>query len=181
MRDIITLSDEQLAELVRSEDQELFREIISRYKTKLANYLRKFISSPDELEDVLQDVFIKSFRNLFSFDTAKKFSPWIYRIAHNEAINHVKKRRHLSLDEHDWEIFDEKSDFKKDLDTEILRTQLQNALANIKEKYREPLILYYFEEKSYDEIAEIMQLPKNTIGTLLSRAKKQMQKYLKKN
>lgn len=72
------LTDEQLVEVVRSKNQELYGEVIKRYQTKLVHYLKKFIHSDDELKDVLQDVFIKAFRNLYSFDTSKRFSPWIY-------------------------------------------------------------------------------------------------------
>ncbi|MCX6779835.1 MAG: sigma-70 family RNA polymerase sigma factor, partial [Candidatus Magasanikbacteria bacterium] len=102
-------TDEQLVAHIREKDKELYSEIIRRYETKLSHYLRKFFRNPDELEDVLQEVFIKVYRNLYGFDVDKKFSSWIYRITHNEAINHLKKnyRKNISLDETEWDIVDE--------------------------------------------------------------------------
>jgi len=178
--EIANLSDEELVAMVRDKSKELYSELIHRYQTKLTHYLRKFIRDPDELEDVLQEVFIKSYRNLFDFDVQKKFSPWIYRIAHNEAINQIKKYRHesVSLDDFEWEIVDEKIDIKKEVDANLTRARTEVALAKLKWKYREPLILFFFEQKSYDEISDILRLPRNTVGTLISRGKNEFKKIL---
>lgn len=175
------LTDEQLVALVRKEDKEQYSEIIQRYKTKLSHYLRKFIQTNDELEDVLQEVFIKTYRNLNAFNINKKFSPWIYRIAHNEALNHIKKfnKKTISLDENEWDIMDEKIDLKEKFDRSLARERIEKGLSQLKEKYREPLILYFFEEKSYEEISEIMRIPRSTIGILIMRGKSQLKKYLK--
>lgn len=177
------LSDEQLVIEIRGKDKELYGEIIRRYQTKLTHYLRKFIRNGDELEDVLQEVFIKAYRNLFDFNTGKRFSPWIYRIAHNEALNHIKKykRESVSLDDQEWEIMDESIDLKKDIDNRILKKRIEDGLASIKDKYREPLILFLLEQKSYEEIGDILRVPRNTVGTLVMRGKKLLREYLEKN
>jgi len=169
-----TLSDEQIVEIVRKENQELYSEIIKRYNSKLTHYLRKFISDQDELDDVLQVVFIKAFRNLNAFDIEKKFSSWIYRITHNEAINNLKSNSKIKvpLDEVEFKIIDEKVDVGKDIDQGFLKREMANHLSDLKIKYREPLILFYFEEKSYEEISEILRIPINTVGTLIARGKK---------
>jgi RNA polymerase sigma-70 factor (ECF subfamily) len=172
--EISDLSDEKLVELTRENNQELYGEIIERYEAKLQRYLRKFIFNPDELDDVLQCVFIKAYKNLFGFDINKKFSPWIYRIAHNEAINHLKKnsKERISLDEVEYKIVDEKMDIGVHIDEALLKEKIENYLSRIKLKYREPLILFYFEQKSYEEISDILRIPKSTVGTLISRGKK---------
>ena len=74
--------------------------------------MRKFIYNNDELEDILQVVFIKAYKNLYGFNTKKKFSSWIYRIAHNEAVNHLKKysKERISLDDIEYKIIDKKID-----------------------------------------------------------------------
>ncbi|MFA5128003.1 MAG: RNA polymerase sigma factor [Patescibacteria group bacterium] len=179
----VNLSDEQLVIEIRERDKELYGEIIRRYQTKLTHYLRKFIRNGDELEDVLQEVFIKAYRNLFDFNADKRFSPWIYRIAHNEALNHIKKykRESFSLDDQEWEIMDESIDLKKDIDNNILKKRIEDGLASIKDKYREPLILFLLEQKSYEEISEILRLPRNTVGTLVMRGKKILREYLVKH
>lgn len=177
---IFDLSDEKLAEIAREKDRELYREIIERYENKLRRYLRKFIFDSDELDDVLQDVFIKAYKNLFGFDVKKKFSSWIYRIAHNEAVNHLKKnsKERISLDDVEYKIIDEKMDIGISMDKTLLKEKMENYLSHIKLKYREPLILFYFEEKSYEEISEILRIPKSTVGTLIMRGKKILKENL---
>ena len=178
-----TLTDEQLVIEVRERNKELYGEVIKRYQTKLTHYLRKFIRNGDELEDVLQEVFIKAYRNLYDFDAGKKFSPWIYRIAHNEALNHLKKyrREKVSLDDREWEIVDDSVDLKKDIDNGILKTRIEDGLAEMKDKYREAMILFYFEQKSYEEIGDILRVPRNTVGTLVMRGKKLLREHLEKH
>ncbi len=177
---IAELSDEQIVVKVRSENKELYSEIIQRYQGKLSHYLRKFIHDRDELEDVLQAVFIKTYENLYGFDEQRKFSSWIYRIAHNEAVNHIKKysRISVSVDELEPLLKDEKVDLPQGVDNELLRQRVEEGLSHMKDKYREALILCFFEQRSYEEMSEILRVPINTVGTLISRGKKQLQEYL---
>lgn len=174
-------TDEQLVVKIRENNKELFSEVMHRYQTKLSHYLKKFFRSQDELDDVLQEVFIKAYKNLYGFDVDKKFSSWIYRIAHNEAINHIKKnsRKNISLDETEWEIVDEKLDLHDEFDNKQLGEKIQRAMGELKQKYREPLILYFFEQKSYEEISDILRLPRNTVGILIMRGKSKLKDILK--
>lgn len=175
-------TDEQIVAIVRTVNHDMYSEIIKRYKDKLFHYLRKFIYDQDELEDVLQDVFIKAYRNLYNFNINKKFSPWIYRIAHNEALNHIKKykKESFSLDEKEFDIIDESLDIKDKIDNKIVKNKIEQALLKMKDKYRESLVLYYFEQKTYEEISEIMLIPKSTVGTLIMRGKNILKKILVK-
>lgn len=178
----MNLSDEQLVKIIRENDQELYSEIIKRYNQKLSHYLHRFIYDQDELEDVLQVVFIKVYKNLFGFNIDKKFSSWIYRIAHNEALNHLKKysKERISLDEVEYKIVDEKIDINGQVDKKFLKNNIEKILKNIKIKYQEPLILFYFEQKSYEEISDILRIPTSTVGTLISRGKKMLKEELRK-
>jgi len=173
-------TDEQLVAVIREKDKELYGEIIRRYQVKLSHYLRKFIKNSDELEDVLQEVFIKAYRNLYDFDVGKRFSPWVYRIAHNEALNSIKKYRKesVSLDDQELEVIDESMDIDNQVDHALNKERIERALAKMKLKYREPLILYFFEQKTYEEIGDILRLPRNTVGSLISRGKKLLKEYL---
>jgi len=143
--DIANLSDEQLAVAIREKDQELYGEIIRRYQGKLSRYLRRFVVNEDELDDVLQNVFIKAYRNLYGFDEKRKFSSWIYRIAHNEALNWIRKnyKESVPLDEMEYKIIDEKIDLKKEIDARLAKEKIEKALAEMKNKYREPLELFF--------------------------------------
>ena len=89
----LLMSDEDLARKVQSGDTEAFGELVGRYQEKLLRYARKFLLDPDDAQDIVQDIFIKAYHNMQSFDTSRRFSPWIYRIAHNEFINELKKRQ----------------------------------------------------------------------------------------
>lgn len=174
------LSDEQIVVQVRDKNKELYSEIIHRYQTKLSHYLRKFIHDRDELEDVLQGVFIKCYENLYGFDEKRKFSSWIYRIAHNEAINHIKKHARISVSVEEIEplLVDEKVNLPQGVDQNLLKEKVEKALSEMKDKYREALILYFFEQKSYEEMSDILRVPINTVGTLIARGKKNLKKYL---
>jgi RNA polymerase sigma-70 factor, ECF subfamily len=176
------LSDEKLVRIVRQGNREVYRELVKRYQKKLFVYLYHLMRNKEETEDVLQDVFIKVYDNLAKFDTQKKFSSWIYRIAHNEAVNIIKRknwRKFIS-----WEditikgdTLDLKAKEKSPLDDWIekeLKGEMQTALEKLPDQYREVLILRYFLGKSYDEISEIIRKPVNTVGTLINRAKKRM-------
>lgn len=177
------LTDEEIVVRVRSGAVAEYAEIVRRYETKLGHYARKFIRDQDELNDVLQEVFIKAYRNLHGFDVSKKFSSWIYRITHNEALNSLKKYKleSISLDEHEWDIVDDDVNIAKQTDITLAKEKLEKALGTMKEKYREPLMLYYFEQKTYEEISEILQVPKATVGVLILRAKEQLQKLYSAN
>jgi RNA polymerase sigma-70 factor (ECF subfamily) len=174
------LSDEQIVEIILNNDKELYREIIRRYQDKLSHFLRKFIYDKDEMEDVLQVVFIKTYKNLYGFDVHRKFSSWIYRIAHNEAVNFLKKtsRNGIFLDDLEYKIIDEKIDICGNIDNKMLKKEIERNIAKLKIKYQEPLILFYFEDRSYEEISDILRIPKSTVGTLIARGKKMLKNHL---
>ncbi|MFH1188617.1 MAG: RNA polymerase sigma factor [bacterium] len=176
------LSDEELVVLVRESDKELYSEIIRRYKEKLLRYLRKFISDPDERNDVLQDVFIKAYKNLYGFNTGLKFSSWLYRIAHNEAVNSLRKntRTEILLDDVEYKLIRTDIDIEGDIDKKITKKHLIEALRNVDLRYREPLMLFYFDDRSYEEISDILRIPKNTVGTYISRGKQVLKYNLEK-
>jgi len=181
--DVKNLSDEELVAKILEKDQELYGEIISRYQSKLSHYLRKFIRDHDELEDVLQDVFIKTYKNLYGFNRNKKFSSWIYRIAHNEAINAIKKnkRGQINLDEVEYKLIGEKLALEEKIDLKFKKDDIILALEKVKLKYKEAILLFYFEGASYDDISDILRIPKNTVGTYISRGRKELKQILLKN
>jgi RNA polymerase sigma-70 factor (ECF subfamily) len=136
----------------------------------------------------LQEIFIKAYRNLNSFDTSLSFSSWIYRIAHNEAISFYRKKNvrpegHLVGDGDEVLSFISSSLDTADVkfDQGINAEEVNKALGLIDEKYREPLILRFFEHKEYDEISDILQIPIGSVGTLIHRGKKQLATVLNKD
>jgi len=161
--------------LVINKDQELFGEVMRRYQAKLLRYGKKFLSNKRDIEDLVQDIFLKAYKNIQGFNLKMRFSPWIYRIAHNEFINTIQKTRRMPLLIFDFDKFLPHLFAKETADQEInekdMKAMLNKGLSKIDPKYREPLILYYLEEMSYQEISEILHIPVSTVGIRLKRGR----------
>jgi len=174
------ITDEEVAARVQKGDTEAFGILLERYEKKITRYARKFLYHPDDIKDIVQDVFVKAYVNIKSFDTRRRFSPWVYRIAHNEFINALKKKKAEKMSFIDFDVLfphpaaAETAD--GDVDRTDLRRLLDGCLAVLPAKYREPLVLYYFEEMSYREIADVMHLPVSTVGIRLQRGKQLLKK-----
>ncbi len=172
-----SLSDEELVVLVREEDQELYEEIVKRYQQKLFRYAETIVKSSDQAADVVQQAFIKAFTKLHSFNTKKKFSSWIYRIVHNEAINLIRKyKKEHSLERNEWpeDIFTDKnqSSVEEIIEEKEIKRAINKALNKLSINYRSPLTLFYIEDKSYEEISDILKIPTSTVGVRINRGKK---------
>lgn len=168
-------TDNELVEL-SLDNSDWFLCLTRRYESKLLYYIMRISKfSKEDAEDVLQDVFIKTYYNLNEFDPELRFSSWIYRIAHNETVSAIRKksvRPTLFLDVEDMEKFEGALDLIKDIDNEFDKKNINEALSQLDEKYREVLVLRYLEEKEYLEIADILKKPVSTIGNLILRGKK---------
>jgi RNA polymerase sigma-70 factor (ECF subfamily) len=184
-----SLSEKTDEELVAQtlENRDVFTYLINRYENKLYNYIRRITNiPPDEAEDVLQDIFIKVFRNLNDFDQDLKFSSWIYRIAHNQVISNFRKRKvrpenySVELSEGLIQTLAGNLDIEKEADQKILKENVAKGLEKLDKKYREVLVLRFLEEKSYKEISDILRKPKGTVATLINKAKKEFLKQYKK-
>lgn len=175
MTTIDKLSDEEVIEIVRSKDKETFAEIIKRYQTKLMRYAVYILRDERMGTDAVQEGFIKAYVNLKGFDTKKKFSSWIYRIVHNEAMNILNKNKKLRPMDYQTE-FDSGINIEDDFIKNELVSRAHHCLDQMPVMYGEPLSLFYLEEKSYDEISDILRIPIGTVGTRINRAKGIMKK-----
>lgn len=172
-------SDEELAVLALKEESS-FILLISRYKRRLFSYLRYLTRlGEDDIEDILQNIFIKIYYNLNDFDGGLKFSSWAYRIAHNEAISHLRKiKPSVSLSCESFGDIPDDCDISKELDIVFDNEKISKTVCEMDEKYREIIILKYFQQRDYKEISDILKKPMGTVATLVNRAKKQFkQKY----
>jgi RNA polymerase sigma-70 factor (ECF subfamily) len=182
------LTDSELVILVREKDLERYAEIIERYQGKLFAYLYRLIGNKEEAEDLLQDVFIKAYKNLHSFDAERKFSSWIYRIAHNEAVNHIKRKylkKFISLEDisstkDKLEASSSEGGADDLWERKEAIKEVGDAVNRLPLKYRQVLLLRYFSDKAYEEIGEILEKPVNTVGTLINRAKKKLAEEINK-
>ena len=164
------ISDEDLVEKVWSTDQELYALVVDRYQGKLLRYAASLIKDDQKAADIVQESFIKAFINLQSFHVSKSFSSWIYRIVHNEAMNAVKKYRKEVplLDDAD---FSSDEDIEKEIERKETGDQVAKCIEGMPLLYAEPIQLHYIEEKSYEEISDILRIPMGTVATRINRAK----------
>ena len=173
-------SDEVIAVQVQEGGIQQFGTLLARYEQKITRYGRKFLFDNEEVKDLVQEIFIKAYVNIRSFDSGKKFSSWLYRIAHNEFVNAYKKKKREKVSFFDLDLLFPHLVAKETADGEVARKEVQEALDNslskLDSKYREPLVLYYFEELDYKEIAEILQIPTSTVGVRLRRGKAMLKK-----
>ena len=172
-------TDEELVALTLK-DRELYACLIRRYEAPLARYVRRISGySDDDIADILQNTFIGAYRNLNDFDPSLKFSSWLYRIAHNETISQHRKShaRPQAISVEDgggmFELLASEVDVAHDIDRKMAAHWVRDVLESMDLKYREVLILKYFEDKDYREISDILQKPMGTVATLINRAKKQ--------
>lgn len=182
---IETLSDKEIVELVRANDKELYREIMRRYQAKLIRYASHITGDEEQAADAVQEAFIKAYINLYGFNAQKKFSSWLYRIVHNEAINIIKKYNREQNTDINRLIERIKTGKEDELEERFRQKEVKETvtkcLDSLPLKYREPLSLFYLEDKSYEEISDILRMPLGTVGTRINRGKKVALKYIQKN
>jgi RNA polymerase sigma factor (sigma-70 family) len=176
-------SDALLIEATIKGDQEAFQKFVEKYQKRIFSYLYRFLyQNKETAEDITQTVFLKVYQNLNNIDQTKAIKSWIYRIAHNEAANYlrsVSRKKESMLNDEQWSNLSTQKEEEEDI-SEQYGEIIQTALKKIKPKYREVIVLYYFEEKSYDEISIILNSSTSSVGTLIRRAKQQLKKILEK-
>lgn len=170
-------------------DQDAFAWLMKKYKGPLNNLIYKMVSEKSEIEDLVQEVFIKAFNSLKNYNQEYAFSTWIYRIAINNTIDYLRKKKldTFSIDSDDDDEEDkpkfEIPDTTYSADANIILEQRQQiineAIESLPEKYRKIIELRHKEELSYEEISEILNLPIGTVKAHLFRARELLNKYLK--
>lgn len=173
------LSDVNIIEQVRSGEKEKFALLVQRYQPKLLGFFYRMTGSLEESEDLAQETFINTYFNLHKFDATKEFYPWIFTIAHHLAVNRYHRTKKIRLIDIEKvpEIEDKDNLFESVLRRES-RDVIQKMLSRLRGEYRSVLELRYLKEKSYEEIAQDLSLPLNTVKSRLFRAKSILAKVL---
>jgi RNA polymerase sigma-70 factor (ECF subfamily) len=173
--DCINKTDNELVEL-SLDNPDHFLCLTRRYENKLLYYIMRISKfRREDAEDILQDVFVKTYYNLNEFDTNLKFSSWIYRIAHNQTVSEIRKksvRPTIPFEKEDIDRFEDAFDITKEIDNEFDKERIEKVLSGLDDKYREVLVLRFLDEKDYVEIADILKKPVSTVGNLILRGKK---------
>lgn len=184
---ILTMSDEELVELSLS-SEDCFSVLISRYEDKLGRYIRRRSNAnKEDVQDILQEVFLKVYLNLRGFNTRLSFSSWVYRIAHNEMVSWYRKRKVRPegnmVDIEDDTLFLMVGEIEIDvgvLKKEAEEKMFEEGLEKLPDKYRELIVLKFLEGKSYKEIGDILEMPEGTIATRINRGKKKLRDIINK-
>lgn len=176
---------EQLAIAVKQGYSDAFTPLMEEFLPKLSRYVGRFIKDKDELDDIIQNIFVKAYTNIMSYDEDQRFSPWIYRIAHNESLNYIKKKKSIpfSFFEPDALVpyFKTEETGTKEFDAIITKKELDKMLESLSFKSKEIIHLYYYEELSYKEISKVLEIPVTTVGVRINRAKKDLEKMVVNN
>jgi RNA polymerase sigma-70 factor, ECF subfamily len=190
--DYTSLTDQQVVELARKGKEPAYRELIGRYQRPVFSLIYRMVRDREKAEDLAQDTFIKVLNAIDRYDPSYKFSSWIFKIAHNTSLDHLRKKgpETLSLEgsphaRTDAEIeastitpesMDENPEeytSNKELGSEIDR-----AIARLRPEYRTAIVLCHIEGRAYEEIAEIMDVPLGTVKTYIHRARNDLKKQL---
>jgi RNA polymerase sigma factor (sigma-70 family) len=170
-------------------DEKAFKLIVEKYSRALRFHITRMVRDKEIIDDLIQEIFLKAFTNLGSYNTSFAFSTWLYRIATNHTIDHLRKKKlkTLSIDEplqsKDGEMQFEIPDNSTRADELILNKQrdkiILDALETLPTKYRQVIEMRHMEEKSYQEISEELDLPLGTVKAHIFRARELLYKYLK--
>jgi RNA polymerase sigma-70 factor (ECF subfamily) len=157
-------------------DARAYALLVGRYEAALRRYVRRLMGGNEaHVEDILQEAFIKAYVSLNDFDQSKAWGPWIYRIAHNEAISFIRKQRAAPplIDGEDGLLLMARiADVSGPQEAWAERAQskeLHACLDRLGPRYRDVLVLRYLEDKSYRDIGDILRLPPGTVATLIKR------------
>lgn len=178
-------ADQQLVAAVLEGNQGAFRQLVERYKDYVFTVCFRVLQQREEAEEASQDVFIKVYKTLGSFEQKSKFSTWLYTVAYRTALDKVRTRKkgNISIDQEDnyLQIPDQENrGAEQMINTELLKAQLMAAIRQLKPQDAAVVTLFYLKEKSIKEIVEITGLTTTNVKTKLHRTRESLRKHLQK-
>lgn len=185
------MSKENIKRLIKKAiegDQAAYEKLVTRYRSGLYNMIYQMIKNREEAEDLVQETFMKAFNSLESYNECYAFSTWLYKIAFNHCIDAIRKKklRTLPLDkpiqlqagEVHHQIRDESHSPEKVLLFAEKKNLIKKSIEGLPERYRIAIILRHKEERSYEEISEILKIPLGTVKARIFRAREMLKKKL---
>lgn len=190
--DVEEMDDHSLLAATRTGDEAAFQEIVRRYRNQITNYVYRMLDDYDRAVDLAQETFVRVYMNVDRYQATYNFSTYIYRIAHNLAISELRQRKRRRLIPLPTFFSDKDSDeIEVDLPdqhqvsadeamiSDERRQAVAKAIASLPDKYRAPLVLCDLEEKSYEEISDVLGLPVGTVKSRINRARNLLKDKLK--
>jgi len=179
------MSDAALVELVLADDQDAFTVLVERYKDAVQNLAYRMLSNAAEAEDVTQETFVRAYTQLATYKPAHKFSTWLLSIASHLAIDQLRRRRFLALPLEDVPFLDWIADVGTSPEQSALegeqQDEVQTYLQRLPGKYRAVIVLRYWYDFSYEEIARTLNLTPALVKARLHRARELLARYMKQN
>lgn len=190
--DLAARTDQEIVVLARAGQEAAYRELIRRYERPLFSLLYRMVRDRELAEDLAQEAFIKALNAIESYRPEYKFSSWIFKIANNAAIDHLRRREldTLSLEGSPHaetpeaveatalQIGDRQESPLEAVEARELGGQIEQAIAQLRPEYRSCILLRHVEGRAYEEIAEILGLPLGTVKTYIHRARNELRQAL---
>lgn len=184
--------DPILVARARSGSDAAFRELLDRYQRPVFSIVYRMVRDREQAEDLAQEAFVKAFNHLDRYDSRRKFSSWMFKIASNLAIDHLRRKElpTVSLDGSRSastaeeaeatriQLASEDENPEESLEARELGEQIEEAIAGLRPEYRMVVLLRHVEGRPYEEIAETMSLPLGTVKTYLHRARGELRTSL---
>ncbi len=186
--DLKDATDQQVVEWALDANEWAYRDLVRRYERPLFSLIYRMVRDRERAEDLAQDAFVKALKALKTYRPQYKFSSWIFKIANNVAIDHLRKKEldTLSLDGPPDEtgqlgplqIGDRTESPLEEMEAREIGSGIEDAIARMRPEYQTCILLRYVDGRPYEEIAEIMELPLGTIKTYIHRARAELKGYL---
>jgi RNA polymerase sigma-70 factor (ECF subfamily) len=182
----VRLTDEELILAFQQEDETAFDEIVKRYKNPLFNFVGRLLGDNFYGEDIVQETFLRVYRNKHRYHQVAKFSTWIYTIASNLAKTELRRRKVRNFfsisskgaEEKDYDIVDTATDVEKEVDGAIRTQMILREVDKLPPHFKEAVLLRDVQDLSYEEISNILDVPLGTVKSRVNRGRSRLQKRL---
>ncbi|MBN2365670.1 MAG: sigma-70 family RNA polymerase sigma factor [Calditrichaeota bacterium] len=182
-----TVSDEQLIARFQLGDVQAYDILVRRYKDQLLNFVYRFVGNRTDAEDIVQETFLRVYKNKHMYKEIAKFSTWVYTIAGNLAKTELRRRKRHKIfsvsnfvnEERDYDIPDKSHSPEKKVDSTIQEDIIQKAIEKLPSKFREVIILRDIQGFAYEEISQILDIPLGTVKSRVNRGRLKLQEDLK--
>ena len=188
MRSLSEVDDSELARLAELGREPAFRELLIRYERPIFSLIYRMVRDRELAEDLAQETFVRAFNAIASYNSSYKFNSWIFKIASNHTINYLRKGKldtvsifgtsDEGLGDRELQIKSKTENPHEFTERRELGGRIEVAIGELREEYRMAILLYHVEGYSYEEIADIMDIPLGTAKTYLFRARKELKKHL---
>jgi RNA polymerase sigma-70 factor (ECF subfamily) len=180
-------TDEDLILAFQNGDVSAFEEIVRRYRDPLFNFVVRLLGDAFFSEDIVQETFLRVYRNRHRYHQVAKFSTWIYTIASNLAKTELRRRKVRNFfsisskgeDEKDYDLVDTSSDIERDVDGAIKSEIILKEINALPYHFKEAVLLRDIQDLSYEEISQILNVPLGTVKSRVNRGRSRLQKRLK--